>query len=64
MGRCAVTNAVATILLLAIVCYGVLAGADFGTGLWDLTAGGAEPTTKFHGVKNETARPTGFALWH
>jgi cytochrome d ubiquinol oxidase subunit II len=36
-----VTTAVATILLLAIVCYGVLAGADFGTGLWDLTAGGA-----------------------
>jgi cytochrome d ubiquinol oxidase subunit II len=36
-----VTTAVATILLLVIVCYGVLAGADFGTGLWDLTAGGA-----------------------
>jgi cytochrome d ubiquinol oxidase subunit II len=36
-----VTTAVATILLVTIVCYGVLAGADFGTGLWDLTAGGA-----------------------
>ena len=41
MDRRDVTTAVATTLLLAIVCYGVLAGADFGTGLWDLTAGGA-----------------------
>jgi cytochrome d ubiquinol oxidase subunit II len=36
-----VTVAVGIILLAAIVCYGVLGGADFGTGLWDLTAGGA-----------------------
>ena len=28
-------------LLAAIICYGVFGGADFGTGLWDLTAGGA-----------------------
>jgi cytochrome d ubiquinol oxidase subunit II len=37
-----VTIAVGIVLLLAVVCYGVLGGADFGTGLWDLTAGGAE----------------------
>jgi cytochrome d ubiquinol oxidase subunit II len=35
------TTAVAVVLLVALVCYCVLAGADFGTGLWDLTAGGA-----------------------
>jgi cytochrome bd ubiquinol oxidase subunit II len=35
------TVAIGIILLAAIVCYGVLGGADFGTGLWDLTAGGA-----------------------
>jgi cytochrome d ubiquinol oxidase subunit II len=37
-----VTVTVGLVLLAAIVCYGVLGGADFGTGLWDLTAGGAE----------------------
>src|SRR4051812_26787719 len=36
------TTTIAVVLLIAIVCYGVLGGADFGTGLWDLTAGGAE----------------------
>jgi cytochrome d ubiquinol oxidase subunit II len=32
---------VALVLLFGIIAYGVLGGADFGTGLWDLTAGGA-----------------------
>jgi cytochrome d ubiquinol oxidase subunit II len=32
---------VAAVLFGAIVLYGVFGGADFGTGLWDLTAGGA-----------------------
>lgn len=36
------TVLVGIVLLAAIVCYGVFGGADFGTGLWDLTAGGAE----------------------
>ncbi len=35
------TTAVALVLLLGVVLYGVFGGADFGTGLWDLTAGGA-----------------------
>ena len=35
------TTFVALVLLTAIVTYGVFGGADFGTGLWDLTAGGA-----------------------
>ena len=36
------TAAVALVLLLALVAYAVFGGADFGAGLWDLTAGGAE----------------------
>jgi cytochrome bd ubiquinol oxidase subunit II len=35
------TTFVACVLLAGIVLYGVFGGADFGTGLWDLTAGGA-----------------------
>src|SRR3954469_3753771 len=35
------TVTVGIVLLAAIVCYGVFGGADFGCGLWDLTAGGA-----------------------
>jgi cytochrome d ubiquinol oxidase subunit II len=36
------TVTIGLILLAAVICYGVFGGADFGTGLWDLTAGGAE----------------------
>ncbi|GAA3627992.1 cytochrome d ubiquinol oxidase subunit II [Microlunatus ginsengisoli] len=32
---------VAAVLLLALVLYAVFGGADFGSGFWDLTAGGA-----------------------
>jgi cytochrome d ubiquinol oxidase subunit II len=32
---------VAALLLLGVVAYAVFAGADFGAGFWDLTAGGA-----------------------
>ena len=36
-------STVAAVLLFAgVVAYAVLAGADFGAGFWDLTAGGAE----------------------
>jgi cytochrome d ubiquinol oxidase subunit II len=35
-----VSTAVAVVLLLAVVTYAVFAGADFGAGFWDLTAGG------------------------
>jgi cytochrome d ubiquinol oxidase subunit II len=35
------TATVAAVLLASIVLYGVFGGADFGAGLWDLTAGGA-----------------------
>ena len=33
---------VAAILFLGVVAYAIFAGADFGTGVWDLTAGNAE----------------------
>jgi cytochrome d ubiquinol oxidase subunit II len=36
-----VSTAVAVVLMLAVVAYAVFAGADFGAGFWDLTAGGA-----------------------
>ncbi|WP_225845165.1 cytochrome d ubiquinol oxidase subunit II [Streptomyces sp. HPF1205] len=34
--------AIAAIMFAGVVAYAVLAGADFGAGFWDLTAGGAE----------------------
>jgi cytochrome d ubiquinol oxidase subunit II len=37
-----VSTAVAAVLRLAVVLYAVFGGADFGSGFWDLTAGGAE----------------------
>jgi cytochrome bd ubiquinol oxidase subunit II len=36
------STGIAVVLFLSVVLYGVFAGADFGTGFWDLTAGGAE----------------------
>ena len=35
-------DVVAAILFLGVVAYAIFAGADFGTGVWDLTAGDAE----------------------
>jgi cytochrome bd ubiquinol oxidase subunit II len=37
-----VTNTIAVVLMIAITAYAVFGGADFGAGLWDLVAGGAE----------------------
>jgi cytochrome d ubiquinol oxidase subunit II len=34
-------NAVALVLLVGVTLYAVFGGADFGSGFWDLTAGGA-----------------------
>ena len=36
------STVIAVVLLLALVAYAVLGGADFGAGFWDLTAGGPE----------------------
>ena len=35
-------DAVAAVMFAAVTLYAVFAGADFGTGLWDLLAGGAK----------------------
>ena len=40
-GGCAMTNAVAVLLMIAITAYAIFGGADFGAGFWDLVAGGA-----------------------
>jgi cytochrome bd ubiquinol oxidase subunit II len=37
-----VNNVVAVILFAGVLLYAIFAGADFGTGVWDLTAGDAE----------------------
>jgi cytochrome d ubiquinol oxidase subunit II len=36
------SNVAAAALLIGVMAYAVFAGADFGAGFWDLTAGGAE----------------------
>jgi cytochrome d ubiquinol oxidase subunit II len=36
-----VTDVIAVLLLIVIVAYAILGGADFGGGFWDLVAGGA-----------------------
>lgn len=35
-------DALVVVLFLAVMAYAILGGADFGSGFWDLTAGGAE----------------------
>ncbi|MFC4032046.1 cytochrome d ubiquinol oxidase subunit II [Streptomyces polygonati] len=35
------SNAVAALMFVGVVAYALFAGADFGAGFWDLTAGGA-----------------------
>jgi cytochrome d ubiquinol oxidase subunit II len=37
-----INELVAAIMFLGVVAYAIFAGADFGTGVWDLTAGDAE----------------------
>ncbi|WP_329139223.1 cytochrome d ubiquinol oxidase subunit II [Streptomyces sp. NBC_01476] len=36
------TDVIAALMFAGVIAYAVLGGADFGAGLWDLTAGGAE----------------------
>ena len=36
------STAIASVLLLGVVIYAVFGGADFGAGIWDLLAGGAD----------------------
>jgi cytochrome d ubiquinol oxidase subunit II len=45
------------ILIVAITAYAVLAGADFGAGFWDLTAGGAERGARLRGLVKRSMGP-------
>ncbi|MCU0308962.1 MAG: cytochrome d ubiquinol oxidase subunit II [Thermoleophilia bacterium] len=49
-------DAVLVLLLVGLTAYAVLGGADFGAGLWDLTAGGAR---RGAGVRDAIARGMG-----
>ena len=45
------------VLLLGIVLYAVLGGADFGAGFWDLTAGGAQRGSRLRGMVKAAMGP-------
>jgi cytochrome bd ubiquinol oxidase subunit II len=45
------------LMLLGLTAYGVLAGADFGAGLWDLTAGGARRGGALRGLIQRSMSP-------
>ncbi|HSI79288.1 MAG TPA: cytochrome d ubiquinol oxidase subunit II [Solirubrobacterales bacterium] len=44
-------------LVLGIVAYAVLGGADFGAGFWDLTAGGAQRGARLRGMIKRSMGP-------
>ena len=48
---------VLAVLMLGIVAYAVLGGADFGGGFWDLTAGGAERGARVRGMIKQSMGP-------
>lgn len=45
------------VLIVALAAYAVLAGADFGAGFWDLTAGGAERGARVRGLVKRSMGP-------
>jgi cytochrome d ubiquinol oxidase subunit II len=45
------------VLIVALTAYAVLAGADFGAGFWDLTAGGAERGARLRGLIKRSMGP-------
>ena len=44
-------------LLVGLTAYGVLGGADFGAGFWDLTAGGARGGARLRGLVKRSMGP-------
>jgi cytochrome d ubiquinol oxidase subunit II len=52
-----VTNLIAVVMFVGVVAYAVLAGADFGAGFWDLTAGGARRGSGPRHLIDETIGP-------
>jgi cytochrome bd ubiquinol oxidase subunit II len=57
MSPSAETTAVATILIVVIAAYALLGGADFGGGIWDLVAGGAERGAPARELIDESITP-------
>jgi cytochrome d ubiquinol oxidase subunit II len=47
----------AVVLFAGVIAYAVLAGADFGAGFWDLTAGGAERGRRPRGLIDRSIGP-------
>jgi cytochrome d ubiquinol oxidase subunit II len=45
------------LMILGLTAYGVLAGADFGAGFWDLTAGGARRGGALRGMVQRSMSP-------
>jgi cytochrome d ubiquinol oxidase subunit II len=45
------------VMILALTGYAVLAGADFGAGFWDLTAGGAHRGARVRGMVQRSMSP-------
>jgi cytochrome d ubiquinol oxidase subunit II len=45
------------ILIVALAAYGVLGGADFGAGFWDLTAGSAQRGARLRGLVHRSMGP-------
>jgi cytochrome bd ubiquinol oxidase subunit II len=52
-----IAEVVGAILLATLTLYAILAGADFGGGLWDLLAGGARGGRPARALINETITP-------
>src|SRR3954451_15391658 len=51
------TNAVAVVLFFGVTAYAVFGGADFGAGIWDLVAGGAERGARPRAVIDHSIGP-------
>jgi cytochrome bd ubiquinol oxidase subunit II len=45
------------VLMLGLIAYAVLGGADFGAGFWDLTAGGAKRGARLRGMVKRSMGP-------
>ena len=52
-----VSEAVAAVLFFGMVAYAIFGGADWGAGVWDLTAGGAERGARPRAVVNHSIGP-------
>jgi cytochrome bd ubiquinol oxidase subunit II len=52
-----VSTAAAIVLFVAVIAYAVFAGADFGAGFWDLTAGGTRRGARPRAVMDHSIAP-------